>query len=65
MRAHGGVNGDRYTLAAHRGDGRLDLVRQRDGEHVLWGVRAVIETGPASVSEMPLPKCVGLGWAVG
>ncbi|MGP6158607.1 MAG: AAA family ATPase [Vulcanimicrobiaceae bacterium] len=35
-RAHGGVNGDLYTLAAHRDDGRLELERRRDGEHVLW-----------------------------
>jgi len=35
-RAHGGVNGDIYTLAAHRDDGRVELVRRRDGVHVLW-----------------------------
>ena len=29
-RAHGGVNGDLYTLAGHRDDGRLELVRLRD-----------------------------------
>jgi len=30
-RAHGGVNGERYTLVAHRDDGRLELRRERDG----------------------------------
>ncbi len=35
-RAHGGVNGDLYTLAGHRDDGRLELVRRRDGERVVW-----------------------------
>jgi hypothetical protein len=35
-RAHGGVNGDLYTLAAHRDDGRLELVPRRDGATVLW-----------------------------
>jgi len=34
-RAHGGVNGDLYTLTAHR-DGRLELVRTRDSERVVW-----------------------------
>jgi len=38
-RAHGGVNGDLYTLAAHRDDGRLELVRTRDGVRVAWDLR--------------------------
>jgi hypothetical protein len=51
-RAHGGVNGDRYTLVAHRDDGRLELVRQRDGEHVLWDLHEyrVIDHGYATTS---------------
>jgi ATP-dependent exoDNAse (exonuclease V) beta subunit len=35
-RAHGGVNGDLYTLAGHRDDGRLELVRLRDERRVVW-----------------------------
>jgi len=35
-RAHGGVNGDLYTLSVHRDDGRLELVRMRDDERVVW-----------------------------
>ncbi len=35
-RAHGRVNGDLYTLAGHRDDGRLELVRLRDEERVTW-----------------------------
>ncbi len=34
-RAHGGVNGDLYTLSAHRDDGWLELVRTRDDAHVV------------------------------
>lgn len=51
-RAHGGVNGDRYTLAAHRDDGRLELVRQRDGERVLWDLHEhrAIDHGYATTS---------------
>jgi hypothetical protein len=51
-RAHRGVNGDRYTLAAHRDDGRLELVRQRDGEHVLWDLHEhrAIDHGYATTS---------------
>jgi hypothetical protein len=51
-RAHGGVNGDRYTLVAHRDDGRLELVRQSDGEHVLWDLHEhrAIDYGYATTS---------------
>jgi len=51
-RAHGGVNGDIYTLATHRDDGRLELVRQRDGEHVLWDLHEhrAIDHGYATTS---------------
>ncbi len=51
-RAHGGVNGDMYTLAAHREDGRLGLMRRRDGEHVLWDLHEhrAIDHGYATTS---------------
>ncbi len=51
-RAHGGVNGDRYTLAAHRDDGRLELVRGRDGARVVWDLHQhrAIDHGYATTS---------------
>jgi len=51
-RAHGGVNGDRYTLAAHRDDGRLELVRTRDRERVVWDLHEhrAIDHGYATTS---------------
>jgi len=51
-RAHGGVNGDLYTLAAHRDDGRLELVRRRDGKHVVWDLHEhpAIDHGYATTS---------------
>jgi len=39
-RAHGGVNGDLYTLAGHRDDGRLELVRLRDEKRAVWDLHA-------------------------
>ena len=41
-----------YTLAAHRDDGRLELVRRRDGEHVLWDLHEhrAIDHGYATTS---------------
>lgn len=35
-RAHDGVNGERYTIRAHRDGARLELRRERDGAAVLW-----------------------------
>jgi len=51
-RAHGGVNGDLYTLAAHRDDGRLELVRGRDGARVAWDLHEhrAIDHGYATTS---------------
>jgi len=51
-RAHGGVNGDLYTLSAHRDDGRLELVRMRDGAHVAWDLHEhrAIDHGYATTS---------------
>ncbi len=51
-RAHGGVNGDLYTLAAHRDDGRLELVRTRDGARVEWNLHEhrAIDHGYATTS---------------
>jgi len=51
-RTHGGVNGDLYTLAAHRDDGRLELVRTRDSERVVWDLHEhrAIDHGYATTS---------------
>ena len=51
-RAHGGVNGDLYTLVAHRADGQLDLCRRRDGERVVWDLHEhhALDHGYASTS---------------
>ncbi len=51
-RAHGGVNGDLYRVAAHREDGRLELVRRRDGKDVLWDLHEhrAIDYGYATTS---------------
>ncbi len=51
-RAHGGVNGDLYTLVGHREDGRLELVRRRDGKDVLWDLHEhrAIDYGYATTS---------------
>lgn len=51
-RAHGGVNGDLYTLAAHRDDGRLELVRLRDEKRVVWDLHEhrAIDHGYATTS---------------
>jgi len=51
-RAHGGVNGDLYTLAAHRDDGRFALVRTRDGARVEWDLHEhrAIDSGYATTS---------------
>jgi ATP-dependent exoDNAse (exonuclease V) alpha subunit len=51
-RAHGGVNGDLYTLAGHRDDGRLELVRLRDEKRVVWDLHEhrAIDHGYATTS---------------
>jgi ATP-dependent exoDNAse (exonuclease V) alpha subunit len=51
-RAHGGVNGDLYTLAGHRDDGRLELVRRRDEKRVVWDLHEhrAIDHGYATTS---------------
>jgi hypothetical protein len=51
-RAHGGVNGDLYTLAGHRDDGRLELVRLRDERRVVWDLHEhrAIDHGYATTS---------------
>ncbi len=51
-RAHGGVNGERYTLMAHRDDGRLELRRERDGVVVVWDLHEhrAIDHGYATTS---------------
>jgi hypothetical protein len=51
-RAHGGVNGERYTLEAHRDDGRLELRRERDGVAVVWNLHEhrAIDHGYATTS---------------
>jgi len=51
-RAHGGVNGDLYTLSAHRDDGRLELVSTRDGADVVWDLHEhrAIDHGYATTS---------------
>ncbi len=51
-RAHGGVNGERYTLVAHRDDGRLELRRDRDGVAVVWDLHEhrAIDHGYATTS---------------
>jgi ATP-dependent exoDNAse (exonuclease V) alpha subunit len=51
-RAHGGVNGDLYTLAAHRDDGRIELVRLRDEKRVTWDLHEhrAIDHGYATTS---------------
>ncbi len=51
-RAHGGVNGERYTLVAHRDDGRLELRRERDGVPVVWDLHEhrAIDHGYATTS---------------
>jgi hypothetical protein len=51
-RAHGGVNGDLYTLTGHRYDGRLELVRQRDKQRVVWDLHehGAIDHGYATTS---------------
>jgi hypothetical protein len=51
-RAHGGVNGDLYTLAGHRDDGRLELARLRDGQRVVWDLHEhrAIDHGYATTS---------------
>jgi hypothetical protein len=51
-RAHGGVNGERYTVLAHRDDGRLELRRERDGVAVLWDLHEyrAIDHGYATTS---------------
>ena len=51
-RAHGGVNGDRYTFVGHRDDGRLRLRRERDGVAVLWDLHEhrAIDHGYATTS---------------
>ncbi len=51
-RAHGGVNGDLYTLAGHRDDGRLELVRLRDEKRVVWDLHehSAIDHGYATTS---------------
>jgi hypothetical protein len=38
-RPTGTVNGDTWTVAGHRDDGRLDLVRERDAARVSWNVQ--------------------------
>jgi ATP-dependent exoDNAse (exonuclease V) alpha subunit len=50
--AHGGVNGDLYTLACHREDGRLDLVRRRDEKRIVWDLHEhrAIDHGYATTS---------------
>jgi ATP-dependent exoDNAse (exonuclease V) alpha subunit len=51
-RAHGGVNGERYTFVGHRDDGRLELRRERDGVAVLWDLHEhrAIDHGYATTS---------------
>jgi ATP-dependent exoDNAse (exonuclease V) alpha subunit len=51
-RAHGGVNGDLYTLVGHREDGRLELVRLRDEKRVVWDLHEhrAIDHGYATTS---------------
>ncbi len=51
-RAHGGVNGDLYTLVGHRDDGRLELVRRRDAKPVVWDMHEhrAIDHGYATTS---------------
>ena len=51
-RAHGGVNGDLYTLAGHRDDGRLELVRLRDEKRAVWDLHEhrAIDHGYATTS---------------
>jgi ATP-dependent exoDNAse (exonuclease V) alpha subunit len=58
--AYGGVNGDRYTLAAHRDDGRMELVRQRDSATVLWDAHEhpAIDLGYAMTSYRSQSKTV-------
>jgi ATP-dependent exoDNAse (exonuclease V) alpha subunit len=51
-RALGGVNGDLYTLVGHRDDGRLELVRLRDEQRVVWDLHEhrAIDHGYATTS---------------
>ncbi len=51
-RAHGGVNGERYSLVAHRDDGRLELRRERDGVTDVWDLHEhrAIDHGYATTS---------------
>jgi len=51
-RVHGGVNGDLYTLATHRDDGLLELVRTRDDVRVAWDLHEhrAIDHGYATTS---------------
>ena len=58
--AHGGVNGDRYMLVAHRDDGRMQLVRQRDGASVRWDTHehSAIDLGYAITSYRSQSKTV-------
>ena len=51
-RLSGTVNGDTWVVSAHRDDGRIVLVRDRDGASVTWNLRenAALDHGYASTS---------------
>ena len=51
-RAHGGVNGERYTFISHRDDEPLELRREPDGVAVLWDLQEhrAIDRGYATTS---------------
>jgi hypothetical protein len=65
-RAHGGVNGERYTLVAHRDDGRLEMRRERDGVAVVWDLHEhrAIDHGYATTSYRSQGRTVDVVFAL-
>jgi flagellar biosynthesis GTPase FlhF len=60
------VNRDRFTVVAHRDDGRLDLERERDGQRVTWNLteKPRLEYGWACTSYSATGKTVDDVWAL-